>query len=762
MKRGVKAFLVSSAIILLSAVSAYAQTYYVDGKSGEDFNKGTSDSPFKTIQKAADLVTAGDTVIIRSGVYYENVKITASGTKEAPIIFRAEEFGSGKTIITGADRRIRENKSRDVWELFDEEKNIYRTKLERDNMLMRFLYNGEDIYMYPTYEGLETYVTNPIENANYLLGYKHGYYMDCENGYLYVRLREDEKYGSVNPNENLMLVSSPRYLEYTDEKGNKYNALQASGIQDDSYNVGIIADKPSHVILYGLTFESPGFAAVFVRSSDVTVSNCFFIGTTCGVKGGSRYETDKYITKNVTIEYCDWHQSPSFEDAMELLRENYDNPLVRKRANYWFLKKVTNNAAASYLSTTYSYESGGFAGSMGENWIIRNNYVHDCFEGLSWYSNWVYSVAQPDGIYMREYSGKNHQVYENRFENIVDNAIELECNVNGYEIHHNEFINIPDAISAQMGRGEPFSTNARIHHNLIYNDYDWAMEWYKGASTVGIEFSKMPNFFKLGIPSDDYKTPRPWMQNEPWNYIKDAPLKTPRWSDSGMKIYNNTMYGPYSYMFNCIGFFAIELSDPEIDHNVEFKNNIISAMRKYEEAGTVRQWLRVGDSGESRGGFSYSNNMFIPYKDESKIENSRMFIEPNPDDPLFGKGGKLINDIKDAGLKDAENYNFELEKDSPAIGMGEQIPWEKADTTDAGAIPYGKKWSIRYAPYPYGDINCDNRIDSVDISTVHALKAVKKDDAEFIVRADMDFNGVIDERDMSLLLGEIAAKGGKQ
>ena len=757
MKRGVKAFLVSSAIILLSAVSAYAQTYYVDGKSGEDFNKGTSDSPFKTIQKAADLVTAGDTVIIRSGVYYENVKITASGTKEAPIIFRAEEFGSGKTIITGADRRIRENTNKDVWELYDKDKNIYRTKLERNNMLMRFLYNGEDIYMYPTYEGLETYVTNPVENSNYLLGYKHGYYMDCENGYLYVRLREDEKYGSVNPNYNQMLVSSQRYLEYTDEKGNKYPALQGTGIQDDSYNIGIISDEPAHIVLYGLTFESPGFAGVYVRSSDVTVSNCFFIGTTCGVKGGSRYETDKYITKNVTIEYCDWHQSPSFDDMMELIEENHDNPLARKRANYWFLKKVTNNAAASYLSTTYSYESGGLAGSMGENWIIRNNYIHDCFEGLSWYSNWVYSENWPDGIYIREFSGKNHQLYENRFENIVDNALEFECNVNGYEVHHNEFVNVPDIISAQMGRGEPFSTNIRIHHNLIYNEYDFASSWYKYASPKNTPWSKMANIFKLGIPSDDYKSPRPWMQNEPWNYQKDAPLKTPRWSDSGMKIYNNTIYGPYSYLFNCIGFFAIELSDPEINHNVELKNNIISSMSKYEESGNLRQWLKVGDSGESRGGFSYSNNMFIPYRDESAPQNSHMFIQPNQDDPLFANGGKLVENIEDAGMKNPKSYNFELRKDSPAIGMGEQIPWESVDTTDAGAIPYGETWRIDYAPHAYGDVNCDGKTDVADLAVINSLKNVTESNPKFNERADMNFNGKIDEDDIDLLFMEIVS-----
>ena len=93
MKNFIKTFLITAALVVLGTVAASAQTYYVDGTHGSDLNKGTTDAPFATIQKAADLVQPGDTVIIRSGVYYENVKITNCGTEDAPIIFRAEEFG---------------------------------------------------------------------------------------------------------------------------------------------------------------------------------------------------------------------------------------------------------------------------------------------------------------------------------------------------------------------------------------------------------------------------------------------------------------------------------------------------------------------------------------------------------------------------------------------------------------------------------------------------------------------------------------------
>ena len=84
-----------------------------------------------------------------------------------------------------------------------------------------------------------------------------------------------------------------------------------------------------------------------------------------------------------------------------------------------------------------------------------------------------------------------------------------------------------------------------------------------------------------------------------------------------------------------------------------------------------------------------------------------------------------------------------------------------SNTTDAGAIPYGKSWHINYAPRPFGDINCDGKIDAADVSQLTRLLNVKKDDETFKSRADMDFNGVIDEKDMELLLKELAGKEGK-
>ena len=46
--------------------------------------------PYKTIQEAVDLAQAGDTVLVKPGVYCEEVTLKHSGTKEQPIVIKSE------------------------------------------------------------------------------------------------------------------------------------------------------------------------------------------------------------------------------------------------------------------------------------------------------------------------------------------------------------------------------------------------------------------------------------------------------------------------------------------------------------------------------------------------------------------------------------------------------------------------------------------------------------------------------------------------
>ncbi len=56
---------------------------------GNDAGSGSETAPWRTLQKAADSVVAGDTVIVRPG-NYAGFHLTADGTADSPITFRAD------------------------------------------------------------------------------------------------------------------------------------------------------------------------------------------------------------------------------------------------------------------------------------------------------------------------------------------------------------------------------------------------------------------------------------------------------------------------------------------------------------------------------------------------------------------------------------------------------------------------------------------------------------------------------------------------
>jgi len=75
-------------------------TFFVSN-TGDNANDGSISNPFQTIQHAADVAVAGDTVNIREGVYREQVNLQRSGTETDPIVFQA--FNGEDVTVTATD-----------------------------------------------------------------------------------------------------------------------------------------------------------------------------------------------------------------------------------------------------------------------------------------------------------------------------------------------------------------------------------------------------------------------------------------------------------------------------------------------------------------------------------------------------------------------------------------------------------------------------------------------------------------------------------
>jgi hypothetical protein len=90
----------TSAAEFLERRQLLSTTWYV-ATTGSDNNAGTMNAPFQTIQHAANLAQAGDTVLIRGGIYHETVTPANSGAAGTPITYAA--YNGESVTVDGAD-----------------------------------------------------------------------------------------------------------------------------------------------------------------------------------------------------------------------------------------------------------------------------------------------------------------------------------------------------------------------------------------------------------------------------------------------------------------------------------------------------------------------------------------------------------------------------------------------------------------------------------------------------------------------------------
>lgn len=82
-------------LIVLCAVAGLSATYHVSVSGDDTTGTGSEGSPWRTVQKAMDTMTAGDTVLLAAGWYDEAVTSEAEGSSGLPITIN----GQGQATI---------------------------------------------------------------------------------------------------------------------------------------------------------------------------------------------------------------------------------------------------------------------------------------------------------------------------------------------------------------------------------------------------------------------------------------------------------------------------------------------------------------------------------------------------------------------------------------------------------------------------------------------------------------------------------------
>lgn len=373
-----------------------AITYHVS-KKGNDKNDGSPSAPFLTIQRAADLASSGDTIIVHEGEYREWVKPKNSGkAHDQRIIYKAAKGDhvtiKGSEIVTGW-----ESCSDYIWKitvpntLFGDF-NPFTTPLMGDWVVAPYEHpvhlgdvylNGKSLYEARSMEELK----NPqkrILSPYQTWGRREEKILEPDQTlFVWFAKIEDENtiiyanFQNINPNTSLTEISVRRSCFYPDKTGINYITVKGFEMAHAASPwAPPTADQPG---LLGPNW-SKGW---IMEDNDIHDAKC------SGISLGKESSTgDNYYTK--------WNKKPGYQYQMESI----------------FL--------ASHIG--WSKERIG-------SHIVRNNKIHDCGQtGIVGHMGCAFSEICGNEIYN---IGVKHEFYGHEIGGIKFHAaIDVQ-------IHHN-------------------------------------------------------------------------------------------------------------------------------------------------------------------------------------------------------------------------------------------------------------------------------------------------------------------------------------
>ena len=571
-----------------------AATLYVDGPNGSDSATGlTPATAWRTIQRAANVVNPGDVVIIQPGLYAESVTITRLGTDALPITFRAAGPG---VIVSGAHPAIRAGQT--GWVLENAAQQLYSTThATLTTEPATVLSDNVDLFAYVTLAELQTFTLASANNSGKAApGPEHGFAFS--GGKLYVRL--NARYGSQNPAAHVIKASPPR------AGGTRGDVIQAPG----DYNWSVQTTAPAYVVLDGFTCESPGYSGVWIKAGAVTVRNCTFLGCRTGVRGWGAAENQPLpgeITDDVIVQGCEFSQYPAWQDMFDVVAAAEAlAPAAQAQlpAFFWWSRK--GGPRSSEL---------GLIVAAGRRWKILSNYVHDTIDGISFMS-----VSWSDEC----------EIAYNRFEHLIDNAVESENHAQHLRAHHNFVRDVYEPFSYQPNGGEPYPASIWFYRNIVTMTPEAAAFWKKPI------LAWTPGCFKIKPTGSTFTSI----------------------GLDGLLCFNNTIYFPSG---NALSLGTLGANTGPI----RFFNNLV-----------IAQGLQVGVT-TTFPGTEFSHNLVAPAG----------VGQPGPGSIFAGIGGQTVTSALAVGMEDFAAGRFALVPGSPAIGGGVLIPGVVDSSTDIGALP---------------------------------------------------------------------------
>jgi hypothetical protein len=458
-KTNIKIIIAIVFIILGARASSANDTTYYVSNSGNDWDSGTSVlTPWKTIKSSIAKLKAGDTLLIREGMYRESeIKITNQGTATNPITIK--NYPGENPVIDNSWPEFSQVPNSE-WEIVDLSKQIYRSKR---TYAITGNYPGVVGFMVANsgqqYSLLSTSLENlSAENSDYSLNPFYVGPCICWN-------KEDQKiYIRLSP-PNPDSIGGKSYNPITDldpEYNKLYIAPNYVGLQ--------FSGSPCYITFEGFTMSTFGHMARLV-GDNITFRNMSF-------------HAPKY---GITVD------SPTSHDLIfeKIIFNHYLPPWIS-----WV--DVKNGIKPAYYFQIYSITTS--ASSESYNILVKDSTFNDSFDFLSFF-NYSHDV----------------KVENNRFNGNRDDAINIGCPAYNVEIVNNEFINGLAGVSRYSGSSyePPPDQIGKVYiHNNIFENSERLLTARKGLpaseSSWAVWLDGSPWVFGEAFGSHGSLTISPW------------------------------------------------------------------------------------------------------------------------------------------------------------------------------------------------------------------------------------------------------------
>lgn len=352
---------------------------YVSQEKGSDAGEGTKESPYKTINKAAQVAQPGDVVIVQKGVYRECVRPARGGTSEDKrITYMAEE--PGQAVIKGSEQITTWEKTGEIWKVV----------LQNDEMF-------GDYNPYTKLHGKDTFDYFPVYNCGDVYLNEEAYYqkksvadVEANTRTWYSQVDEEKgtttiyaNFGKSNPNEELAEINVRQQCFAPVEWGLAYITVNGFKVAHSANMYSDFPGYPEHC-QSGAISTNGGLKWIIENNTIVNArSIAIDIGLRCDMWAGNRdprngnAEDKKYFT--------------SYKDTEKYGQHIVRNNLIQKSGQcgiagvFSWKSQILDNVIedTNYRNEFIAAETGGIKVHYCNDGLIKGNYVRNTVGGGS-------------------------------------------------------------------------------------------------------------------------------------------------------------------------------------------------------------------------------------------------------------------------------------------------------------------------------------------------------------------------------------------